>query len=92
MNEFNRRGYDDQGIHWSAYGTCQDLGAPSMFPDEKDVAAIAAARNECMLCPVKTVCLAEALRNGERFGIWGGYTPGERQKMNRRRVVLVKVP
>jgi WhiB family redox-sensing transcriptional regulator len=93
----NNKGYDDQGTHWTAYADCQDPGSPNMFPNEADTDAVNRARNECDHCPVKRVCLDTALHNNERFGMWGGTTPKERERMRREslrlaRVVLVKVP
>ena len=32
----------------------------------------------CAACPVRTDCLAHALRIGEPFGVWGGFTPTAR--------------
>jgi WhiB family redox-sensing transcriptional regulator len=35
-------------------------------------------------CPVRDECLAYALRNDERFGVWGGMSGRERNKARRR--------
>ncbi|HVE92192.1 MAG TPA: WhiB family transcriptional regulator [Actinomycetota bacterium] len=37
------------------------------------------AKAFCAVCPVRAECLDEALRAGERFGIWGGMTERERR-------------
>lgn len=36
------------------------------------------AKTMCASCPVRAVCLEEALANDEDWGIWGGYTRPER--------------
>lgn len=37
----------------------------------------------CSGCPVKQLCLEYALKNNDQFGVWGGKTPEERNKMVR---------
>jgi WhiB family redox-sensing transcriptional regulator len=39
------------------------------------------AKSVCALCPVKQACLDWAVDVGEMFGVWGGTTPGERQRL-----------
>jgi WhiB family redox-sensing transcriptional regulator len=39
------------------------------------------AKQTCATCPVREVCLAEALSSGERFGIWGGVEPRARKRL-----------
>lgn len=60
---------------WSQKSSCKNNSKP--FLKERPV------RNEyepiCATCPVKDMCLAHAIRNGEMGGIWGGYTDKERQ-------------
>ena len=48
-----------------------------------DTAGIAIAKAFCRPCPVRMECLAEALRLGERWGVWGGLTPAERAVLRR---------
>ncbi len=51
------------------------------FPDTygvKDAAAVAAAKALCHGCPKRLDCLTTALETPERYGIWGGTTPRER--------------
>jgi WhiB family redox-sensing transcriptional regulator len=47
------------------------------------------AKAMCLRCPVRQVCLDHALRH-ENFGVWGGTTPAERDKI--RGVRLVGTP
>lgn len=96
MNEFDAKGYNDQGTHWALYANCQFPDSPNMFPNEADEKAVQEALSECDGCPVRLMCLEAALDNRERFGIWGGTTPKQRDyKIKYRvstRVPLVKVP
>ena len=41
---------------------------------------IARAKSICVQCPVRDICLAEALVAQEDWGIWGGYTRPERAR------------
>jgi hypothetical protein len=59
----------DDGTIWGAYGDT------SHFYDE--------ARAICAKCPIKAQCLAVALENKERYGMWGGTTPIERRRVER---------
>lgn len=38
------------------------------------------AKSICHQCPVRDLCLAEALSGAETWGIWGGYTRPERAR------------
>lgn len=39
------------------------------------------AKRICATCPVASECLDHALVVGERYGIWGGLTPDERNDL-----------
>jgi hypothetical protein len=42
------------------------------------------ARDDCFgKCPVRTLCLQQALDNREQYGIWGGYYPEQRRALER---------
>jgi WhiB family transcriptional regulator, redox-sensing transcriptional regulator len=41
------------------------------------------AKAICAGCPRRDDCLAEAMRNRERHGVWGGTTPEERRELAR---------
>jgi hypothetical protein len=42
------------------------------FPEPGDTETEARALAVCAACPVRAACHDRAVRNGERFGIWGG--------------------
>lgn len=68
---------DDDGNEWFDDGTIWEaFGDTSQFYDE--------ARTHCNACPVKDECLSYALANKEYFGMWGGLTPIERRRIQRR--------
>lgn len=60
----------DDGTIWERYGDT------SAFYDE--------ARAICNACPVREACLEHALREKERWGMWGGLTPIERRRIERK--------
>lgn len=47
-----------------------------------------AAVRICNRCPFRAECLTWAIDHRERYGIWGGLTPGERRDQVRVREVL----
>jgi WhiB family redox-sensing transcriptional regulator len=42
------------------------------------------AREVCDQCPVQRECLTHALTLPEQYGVWGGTSGNEREKMRRR--------
>lgn len=56
--------------------------ADALFPEGKDQKR---ARVVCMGCPVRAICLAEALDNRIEWGVWGGLTERERRQLLRQR-------
>jgi len=58
---------------------CKDIPNPEIFyPSPGDTESLKAAKGLCSSCPVLNECLAYALDNNERFGIWGGKSTRER--------------
>lgn len=58
---------------------------PEIFFPEHGRSSKAAVRI-CQACDVRVECLTQALKNHERFGIWGGLTERERRKLQRRAI------
>lgn len=46
---------------------------------------VAPAKKVCADCPVRPECLAYALDEGIKFGVWGGASERERRKLRRQR-------
>lgn len=64
---------------WKLDGSCRQNAPDAWYPAKggsaRQVKAI------CADCPVQAACLEYALTNGERWGIWGGLSAAERQKL-----------
>jgi WhiB family redox-sensing transcriptional regulator len=56
---------------------------PDLFFPEKNGSSDP-ARRICAVCPVRAECLEFALANKEAHGVWGGMSPAERRKLQRR--------
>lgn len=70
--------YSDDG-RWRAQAQCKDEERSTFFVEGSrgtSVRAMTAAKEIalmiCAECPVRLRCLNYAVRNDERFGIWGG--------------------
>jgi WhiB family redox-sensing transcriptional regulator len=75
---------DPTAPSWHARAACAGNGSPEWWYAESGRAETNAifedkAKRICADCPVRALCLTEALRTGEPYGIWGGYTPEERR-------------
>ena len=68
---------------WADAAVCTEVFPDTMFPDDKDDEAIAAAKGICAMCTVTAECLSLALANREKFGVWGGMTADERARLIR---------
>jgi WhiB family redox-sensing transcriptional regulator len=72
----------DAATHWRAGAACANFDPDLFFPEPGATEAqIAQAKAVCVSCPVKQVCLDEALRTNDRDGICGGLTPEEREQL-----------
>lgn len=68
---------------WRDDAACASLDGDIMFPSDKDVDGIAAAKAICAGCPVADDCLRYALETRAAHGVWGGTTPDERRQARR---------
>jgi WhiB family redox-sensing transcriptional regulator len=62
---------------WQVHAAC--LGSTVHF----DGAQKAAARAICQECTVREECLTFAVKNGEKYGVWGGLDDIERRGLVR---------
>lgn len=53
----------------------QEVNTQAAYLDMK------AAKRLCASCPLTMLCLRTAIENKEEYGIWGGATPRERNKI-----------
>lgn len=64
---------------WVAYALCAETDPDAFFPDRGG--STREAKRTCMACDVRAECLDYALRNNERFGVWGGMSERPRRKL-----------
>lgn len=63
---------------------CAEADPGLFFPNwgqEEDRGNTARAKEICKGCDVRAQCLAYALANHERYGVWGGMTTGQRRAL-----------
>lgn len=70
--------YDE---NWTARAACAEQQPDELFVQG---AAQREARALCYACPVRRDCLADALENRVRYGVWGGMTERDRRAVLRR--------
>lgn len=68
---------------WMDFALCAETDPEAFFPEKG--CSTRPAKKVCESCPVATECLEYALKNDERFGIWGGKSERERRKINEQR-------
>jgi len=72
---------------WQMRGRCRGGSGSQFFHPDEDLGRIsrklreAAAKRVCGSCPVRAECAAHALAVGEDYGVWGGFTERERNRL-----------
>lgn len=74
----------DSMLGWQDRALCSQTDPEAFFPEKGG--STRDAKKVCVGCEVKAECLEYALRNDERFGIWGGLSERERRKLKKRAV------
>lgn len=64
---------------WMADGLCAQTDPEEFYPDKGGSTAV--AKRVCAACPVQDDCLDYALTHREQYGIWGGTSLRERQRL-----------
>lgn len=67
-----------ENLAWQDDALCAQIDPEFFFPDKGG--STRNAKEVCRKCEVREQCLAYALENGERFGIWGGQSERERRR------------
>lgn len=68
---------------WEAEGACRGHKNPDLwFPERGE--ANAEAKAICHACPVRRACLDFALTHRIQYGVWGGRSALQRDRINRR--------
>lgn len=76
------------GVNWSR-AACLGKDPEMFFPDDycqgkARARAIDEARRVCAHCPIMLDCREWANRTGQRYGVWGGVSQGERNRARKR--------
>lgn len=69
-------------VTWRRFAKCAGLDTDLFFPERGG--STREAKEVCRGCVVREDCLQYALRNGEKFGIWGGLSERKRRRLRRR--------
>ncbi len=70
---------DEMG--WQEKALCAQTDPEAFFPEKGG--STREAKKVCLSCEVRADCLDYALKNDERFGIWGGLSERERRRIRR---------
>jgi WhiB family redox-sensing transcriptional regulator len=68
---------------WMHQGNCRNYPPSTFFPS--DGVGVDVARQICVGCPVKELCLEYALAERIDHGVWGGTSERERRRILRSR-------
>ncbi|MEZ5321732.1 MAG: WhiB family transcriptional regulator [Microthrixaceae bacterium] len=68
---------------WEKQANCLGIDPDFFFPERGE--STREAKTVCKGCEVRGDCLEYALRNSEKFGIWGGMSERERRTIRRQR-------
>ena len=71
-------------LAWRELGNCVGVDPDLFFGGRGDNKSHAAAKRVCAGCEVRDECLAYALDNNERFGVWGGLSERQRRALRPR--------
>lgn len=69
------------GERWQSRGACVGIDPDLFFPERGT--SLDDPKAVCRDCPVRADCLAWAIANGEKFGVWGGCSERERRRLRR---------
>lgn len=78
------------GTNWQALGLCRQTDPEVFFPEKGGSSRD--AKQVCLACDVLQECRDYALKNDERFGVWGGLSEYERRKIRWRRKAATPPP
>ena len=73
---------------WQLRAACRGMDWEWFFPPDREQAKARSARISkakaiCAHCPAIIACRDYALRNGEPFGVWGGLSEDDRDRLTR---------
>lgn len=70
-------------LAWMEHAACAGMDPELFFPEVGGVLAYETSfvRQTCGGCPVRAECLADAMAEPARIGVWGGTTLHERRRL-----------
>jgi WhiB family redox-sensing transcriptional regulator len=68
---------------WQDFANCRGVDPNFFFPERGG--SVSEAREVCKGCVVREDCLEYAMKNGEKYGVWGGLSEKERRLLRRQR-------
>lgn len=68
---------DANESNWQDFAVCAQIDPELHYPDKGQ--STREAKKICLSCDVSSFCLAYALENDEKFGVWGGLSEFERR-------------
>jgi WhiB family transcriptional regulator, redox-sensing transcriptional regulator len=66
---------------WQEQAACYGVDPDVFFPPSEEEATL--ALTYCASCSIREMCLSWALKNRERYGVWGGTTEQQRRRLQR---------
>lgn len=76
---------------WTTEAVCAQTDPDEFFPEKGEAGRTKSAKQICLSCPVRALCLEAAMtREGMRapsgrFGVWGAKSPVERYRLAKAR-------
>lgn len=68
---------------WHELAACRGTDVSLFFTARGDSDSVRKAKATCAACPAAAACLEEAVLDEPDFGVWGGTTVKERQRIRR---------
>lgn len=78
----------DDTLAWQDHANCLGVSPDLFFPERG--ASLKEAKEVCRGCVVREECLDYAIRNVERWGVWGGMSERERRSIRRQQKAQAK--
>ncbi len=66
---------------WQLQAACRGADPLIFFPSRGENSLLLRAKAICQTCPVRQDCLEQALRDGEKHGVFGGTSERERRRL-----------
>jgi WhiB family redox-sensing transcriptional regulator len=76
---FGYGNFFDHDLDWRVDARCTQVDPEIFYPDKGGTTK--GAKRVCAGCPVRANCLEFALDHDERWGVWGGLSQRERERL-----------